>query len=187
MKKSDYRVFRIKTTDGQDDYGSMREVLRRRFSHIGDESASLGQTPDLILLDGGKNHVAVGREVLSELGLSIPIFGMVKDEHHKTRTLCDEENEFGIAHEQMLYALIYRMQEEAHRFAVKHASGAKRKTLRRSSLCEINGIGDKKAKLLLTSFGSIKRLSTASVEDIASVRGITRADAENIVKHFENK
>ena len=187
MKKSDYRVFRINTTDGQDDYGSMREVLRRRFSHVGDESASLGQTPDLILLDGGKNHVAVGREVLAEFGLSIPIFGMVKDEYHKTRTLCDGENEFGIAHEQSLYALVYRIQEEAHRFAVKHSSGAKRKTLRRSSLCEINGIGDKKAKLLLTSFGSIKRLSTASADDIASVRGITRADAENIVKYFENK
>ncbi len=187
MKKSDYRVFRINTTDGADDYGSMREVLRRRLSHIGDGSASLGTAPDLILLDGGKTHVAAGKEVLRELGLNIPTFGMVKDDYHKTRTLCDEENEFGISHEQILYTLIYRIQEEAHRFAVKHSSGAKRRTLRRSSLCDISGIGDKKAKLLLSAFGSIKRLSSASAEDISSVRGITRTDAENIVKYFENK
>ena len=187
MKKSDYRSFKIQSTDGVDDYGALREALNRRLSHIGDGSASLGESPDLILLDGGAGHVGVGKSVLEDRGLSIPVFGMVKDEHHKTRTLCDTENEFGIAHEQILYALIYRIQEEAHRFAVSHASSAKRKTLKRSLLCDINGIGEKKAKLLLTSFGSIKRLSSASAEDIASVKGITRTDAEKITAFFENR
>jgi excinuclease ABC subunit C len=185
MKSSDYRIFKIKTTEGADDYASMREVLTRRLSHIGESDSSLGKRPDLILLDGGHAHVNVGKAVLRERSLDIPIFGMVKDEHHKTRTLCDGENELGIAHEQALYALIFRMQEEAHRFAVKHSSGAKRRTLRRSSLCDIDGIGDKKAKLLLSAFGSIKRLSEASEQDIASVRGITQRDAKNIKKHFE--
>lgn len=187
MKRSDYRSFKIQSTDGVDDYGALREALTRRLSHIGDGSASLGDSPDLILLDGGVGHVGVGKSVLEALGLSIPIFGMVKDEHHKTRTLCDTENEFGIAHEQALYALIFRIQEEAHRFAVSHARDAKRKTLKKSVLCSIDGIGEKKAKTLLTFFGSVKRLSGAGVEDIASVRGITRADAERIVAFFEKK
>ncbi len=187
MKRSDYRSFKIQSTDGVDDYGALREALTRRLSHIGDKSASLGDSPDLILLDGGVGHVGVGKSVLEALGLSIPIFGMVKDEHHKTRTLCDTENEFGIAHEQALYALIFRIQEEAHRFAVSHARDAKRKTLKKSVLCNIDGIGEKKAKILLTFFGSVKRLSGAGVEDIASVRGITRADAERIVAFFEKK
>jgi excinuclease ABC subunit C len=112
---------------------------------------------------------------------------MVKDEHHKTRTLTDGENEFSIAREQSVYGLIYRIQEEAHRFAVKRSSEAKRKTLRRSSLCDIKGIGERKAKILLTAFGGVGKLSVASAEDIASVKGITRTDAENIVKHFEAK
>ena len=187
MKKSDYRTFKIQTTGGVDDYGALREALTRRLSHIGDGSPSLGDSPDLILLDGGVGHVGVGVSVLDTLGLSIPVFGMVKDEHHKTRTLCDTENEFGIAHEQILYALIYRIQEEAHRFAVSHASNAKRKTLKRSVLCDIDGIGEKKAKLLLTAFGGVTRLSSASEEDIASVKGITQADAKKITAFFENR
>ena len=187
MKKSDYRSFKIKTTDGVDDYGAMREALSRRLSHIGEDDSSLGKTPDLILLDGGVGHVNTGKSVLFEMNASIPIFGMVKDEHHKTRTLTDGENEFSIAREQSVYGLIYRIQEEAHRFAVKRSSEAKRKTLRRSSLCDIKGIGEKKAKILLTAFGGVGKLSAASAEDIASVKGITRADAENIVKHFEAK
>ncbi len=187
MKKSDYRYFKIKTTDGVDDYGAMREALTRRLRHIGDGSASLGAAPDLILLDGGVGHVNVGKAALDDLSLSIPVFGMVKDEYHKTRTLCDSENEFGIAHEQAVYALIYRIQEEAHRFAVSRSSSAKRKTLKRSSLCNIRGIGEKKAKILLTAFGSINKLASATEEDISSVRGITKADAQSIVGYFEEK
>lgn len=187
MKKSDYRSFKIRTTDGIDDYGAMREALSRRLSHIGEDESSLGKAPDLILLDGGIGHVNTGRSVLAEKELSIPVFGMVKDEHHKTRTLTDGQNEFSIAREQSVYGLIYRIQEEAHRFAVKRSSEAKRKTLRRSSLCDIKGIGEKKAKILLTAFGGIGKLSLASAEDIASVKGITRTDAELIVKHFGQK
>ncbi len=187
MKKSDYRSFKIKTTDGIDDYGAMREALSRRLSHIGEDESSLGKMPDLILLDGGVGHVNTGKSALDEKGITIPVFGMVKDEHHKTRTLTDGENEFSIAKEQLVYGLIYRIQEEAHRFAVKRSSDAKRKTLRRSSLCDIKGIGEKKAKILLTAFGGVGKLSGATAEDIASVKGITRKDAELIAKHFEEK
>ena len=111
MKKSDYRLFSIKTTDGRDDYGSMREALTRRLSHIGDGTASLGEMPDLILVDGGDTHVGVAKGVLDSLMLEIPVFGMVKDDFHKTRALTDGKNEISIAKEFDMYAFIYNIQE----------------------------------------------------------------------------
>ena len=184
MKRSDYRTFRIGTTDGIDDYGAMREALTRRFAHIGDGSPSLGEAPDLILLDGGVGHVHVGQEVLSQAGLSIPLFGMVKDDFHKTRALTDGENEISIATEGAVFAMIYKIQEEVHRVAVRHTMDAKRKTLRRSKLEDIPGIGPQKAKALLTAFGGPTRLRAAAEDDIAAVRGISPRDAAAVYRHF---
>ena len=104
LKKSDYRLFNIKTTEGANDYGSMREALSRRLSHVGDGTLSLGEAPDLILVDGGDAHVGVAKGVLSELSLEIPVFGMVKDDFHKTRALTDGKNEISIAKEFDMYA-----------------------------------------------------------------------------------
>ena len=186
LKKSDYRIFGVRTTDGADDYGSMREVLGRRLSHIGDGSESLGETPDLILVDGGATHVGVAREVLESLSLSVPVFGMVKDDFHKTRALTDEYNEISIAKEFDVYGFIYNLQEEAHRFAVKSSQKAKTKTLTHSTLEKIDGIGPAKARALLGAM-PLGRIRTASVEELASVRGIGRADAERIAAYFKNK
>ena len=187
-KKSDYRTFRIQTTDGIDDYGAMREAISRRLSHIGDGSPSLGERPDLILLDGGVGHVRSVRPLLEEAGYGdIPLFGMVKDDYHKTRAMTDGERELGIAAEQSVYVLIYRIQEEAHRIAVSHTMGAKRRTLSKSSLEAIPGIGPTKAKALLSAFGTLKRLSEATREEIVSLRGIGERDADAVIAYFEKK
>lgn len=186
LKKSDYRLFSIKTTDGADDYGSMREALTRRLSHVGDGSQSLGDMPDLILVDGGDNHVGVAKGVLSALSLEIPVFGMVKDDFHKTRALTDGKNEISIAKEFDMYAFIYNLQEEAHRFAIKSSSRGKIKTLTHSSLEKIEGIGPMKAKALLKEM-PLGKIRTATVEELSVVKGIGKADAERIVKYFEEK
>ena len=186
LKKSDYRLFSIKTTDGADDYGSMREALTRRLSHIGDGSASLGDMPDLILVDGGDAHVGVARGVLESFSLEIPVFGMVKDDYHKTRALTDGENEISIAKEFDMYAFIYNLQEEAHRFAIKSSQRGKIKTMTHSSLEKIEGIGPKKARALLSAM-PIGKIRTATVDELCEVKGIGRSDAERIVKYFEEK
>ena len=186
LKKSDYRLFNIKTTDGADDYGSMREALSRRLAHIGDGSLSLGEAPDLILVDGGDAHVGVAKKVLIDKTLEIPVFGMVKDDFHKTRALTDGENEISIAKEFDMYAFIYNLQEEAHRFAVKSSQKGKIKTLTHSSLEKIEGIGPAKARTLLAAM-PLGKIRSATVEELSAVKGIGKADAERIVKYFKEK
>lgn len=183
-KKSDYRTFTIKEVDGTDDYACMRETLRRRLSHLSDMQGSMGEYPDLILLDGGKTHVGAVREVLNEMEIDIPIFGMVKDDYHKTRALCTEDEEISIAREQAIYGLIFRIQEEVHRYTISRMSKAKSKTIKRSSLEKIKGIGAAKAKALLAHFGGITAIKEASADEISAVKGITKRDAESIVNYY---
>ena len=186
LKKSDYRLFTIKTTEGADDYGSMREALTRRLSHIGDGTQSLGDAPDLLLVDGGDAHVGVAKGVLEALSLEIPVFGMVKDDFHKTRALTDGEREISIAKEFDVYAFIYNLQEEAHRFAVKTSQKAKIKTMTTSSLEKIDGIGPAKARALLSAM-PLGKIRQASVEELSEVKGIGNADAERIYEYFKSK
>ena len=186
LKKSDYRLFTIKTTEGADDYGSMREALTRRLSHIGDGSLSLGDMPDLILVDGGDAHVGVAKGVLDALSLEIPVFGMVKDDFHKTRALTDGENEISIAKEFDMYAFIYNLQEEAHRFAIKSSQRGKIKTMTHSSLEKIEGIGPKKAKILLAAM-PLSKIRNASAEELTAIKGIGQGDAERIAEYFKKK
>lgn len=183
-QKSDYRSFNIRDVEGTDDYACMRETLRRRLSHLGDAQGSMGEYPDLILLDGGRTHVATVLTVLDELGLDIPVFGMVKDDFHKTRALCTADAEISIAREQAVYGMIYRIQEEVHRYTVSRMSTAKSKTVRTSSLEKIKGIGSAKAKKLLAHFGTLSTIREASVEQLSAVRGITGADAESIYAYY---
>lgn len=186
LKKSDYRLFTIKTTDGADDYGSMREALTRRLSHIGDGTQSLGDAPDLILVDGGDAHVGVAKGVLEDLSLEIPVFGMVKDDFHKTRALTDGESEISIAKEFDVYAFVYNLQEEAHRFAVKNSQKAKIKTMTTSSLEKIEGIGPAKARALLSAM-PLGKIRQAGIDELLAVKGIGRSDAERIHEYFKNK
>ena len=185
FKKSDYRSFKIGSVkDGTDDYQSMREALSRRLAHLEDESGSFARLPDLILLDGGKGHVSVVRELMGELGLDIPVFGMVKDDYHKTRALCTDCEEISIAKENAVFMFIYKIQEEVHRFTVSKMDSAKRKTLTKSSLTNIEGIGDAKAKTLLKAFGGIGKIKAATVPERASVKGIGEKDAKRIFDYF---
>lgn len=186
FKRSDYRSFKINTvTDSTDDYGSMREALYRRLAHLDDEEGSFSCLPDLILLDGGKGHVSTVRQLLAEMELDIPVFGMVKDDFHKTRALCTDTEEISIAKENALFVFIYKIQEEVHRFTVSKMDSAKRKTLTKSSLTKIDGIGDAKAKILLKAFGGIGKIKSASAEEIAAVKGISRTDASKIREYFD--
>ena len=118
------------------------------------------------------------------MGLALPIFGMVKDEYHKTRALCTEQDEINIAREKAVYMLIYAIQEEVHRFTVGRTTAAKRKTLKHSSLEKIEGIGPVKAKKLLTSMGTLSAIKQASAEALAAVNGITDRDAQQIYRFF---
>ena len=185
LKKSDYRLFNIKSTAGQDDYGSMREALTRRLAHIGEGTLSLGDQPDLILVDGGDGHVGVAKEVLCSLDLDIPVFGMVKDDYHKTRALTNGESEISIAKEFDVYAFIYNLQEEAHRFAVKSSQKAKTKTLTKSSLERIEGIGPAKAKKLLSKM-PLSKIRVADVRELQET-GISKKDAESIYNYYRKK
>ena len=184
LKKSDYRLFTIKSTDGADDYGSMREALTRRLSHIGDGTASLGDAPDLILVDGGDAHVGVAKAVIESLELEIPVFGMVKDDFHKTRALTNGESEISIAKEFDMYGFIYNLQEEAHRFAVKSSTRAKTKTLTHSTLEKIEGIGPTKARALLSAM-PLGKIKGATVEELRMVKGIGESDARKIYEYFQ--
>lgn len=183
-KRSDYRYFRIESLPGQDDYGSMREALSRRIAHLSDDDGSFSRMPDLIMLDGGENHVCVAEKLFASLGVEIPVCGMVKDKHHKTRALVTSEGEVSIARREELFRFVYGIQEEVHRFTFSRMSSAKSKTLRRSSLEDIPGIGPAKAKALLAHFGKLDALKSTNAEEIAKVGGISKTNAENIYTYF---
>lgn len=184
FRKADYRSFKIQTVEGTDDYASMRETLARRLAHLSDPSGSFAQVPDLILLDGGRGHVSVVRELLTELGLSIPVFGMVKDDYHKTRALCTDTDEISIAKDRGLFTMIYKLQEEVHRYTVRCMEQAKLRTLTTSSLTVIPGIGEAKAKKLLMAFDGLAAVKQADQTALAAVPGITAKDAEAVYAYY---
>lgn len=188
FKKSDYRSFAIKDIDGQDDYGAMYEAIKRRLLHIGaEDDVSMNIRPDLILLDGGVGHVNTVKSLMKDMNIDIPIFGMVKDEHHKTRTLTDGENEISIAKNQEMFNFFYKIQEEVHRYTFGRMDASRRKTVKGSSLAEIEGIGPAKAKMLLKHFGTLNAVKRASLEELCKVSGISEAIAANIINHFNKQ
>jgi excinuclease ABC subunit C len=197
FKKSDYKSFNIKTvTDTTDDYASMSEAVRRRFEHYNAEDNKengFAKLPDLILLDGGKGHVSVIKKVLNEFKetfggviAQIPVFGMVKDEFHKTRVLTDGEKEINIAKEQTVFVLFYKIQEEVHRYSLKRMDTKRRKTVKTSALHDIKGLGDAKIKNLFDYFKSINEIKNAAEQELVKVKKITKTDAENIINYFNS-
>lgn len=191
FKKSDYRLFSIKSVTGTDDYASMHEALDRRLSKLrahldGTEAAdsSFGSMPDLILVDGGKGHVDAVKPLIDKYNLPINIFGMIKDDFHKTRTLTDGENEISISNVQDIFTFIYKIQEEVHRFSFSKMDNSRRKSVKVSVLENIDGVGPSKSKALLKHFKNIKSLKSATIEQIRSVSGINEKVAENIYNYF---
>lgn len=183
-----YRKFKVRTIDGQDDYGAMREVLSRRFNRVflGDEAFEV--LPDIIFMDGGKGHVAVALEVIDAAGFDIPVVGMVKDDRHRTRALIYRKGssfeEIPLAGRNMLFKYIGRMQEEVHRFAIEYHRKVRKKTAETSVLDEIPGIGPARRTELLKTFKSVEEIKAAAPEELKQVPGMTAAAAENVWSFF---
>lgn len=186
--KSAYRRFLIKTVEGQDDYGSMREVITRRLNEYErhkEEGTGFGRLPDLILLDGGKGHVSAVRPVVASFGLAVPVFGMVKDAHHRTRAIAEDGGEISINARRSAFTLISSIQEEVHRWAITYHRQRRQKNGIGTALTEIEGIGEARAKALLRHFGSMKAIREAPVEELAAVKGISRPAAEAVRRFFD--
>ncbi|MBE6773864.1 MAG: excinuclease ABC subunit UvrC [Ruminococcaceae bacterium] len=188
--KKAYRRFAVKGFDGQDDYGSMREVISRRLNRYVEEKDSgegFGILPDLILLDGGQGQVNAVKPVIEAFGFDIPVFGMVKDSKHRTRAIAHDGGEIAINSQRRVFTLVSQIQEEVHRFAISYH---KSKHIGRSvstTLTAIEGIGEKKAAVLLKHFRSLKAIGEASVGDISAVKGISSRDADAVYNHFHKQ
>ena len=180
--KKGYRKFIIEDAIPGDDVGAMREVLTRRFKHINDDE--FPHLPDLILMDGGEGQVNVALDVLKEIGLTIPVFGMVKDGKHKTRAITSDGGEISIHAKRRVFTLVSGIQEEVHRFAIGYHHKKHSKTSTQSELLSVPGIGKKKVEILFREFKTIEAIKRASAEEIASVKGISAVDAANIKNHF---
>ena len=182
-KKSDYKRFKIEGMAGQDDYGSMRQVVSRRFTHYKAGDKGFADKPDLLLIDGGVTHACVAVEALAELELKMPVFGMVKDNRHRTRALVTPDGEeIGIDGNQSVFSLIGNIQEETHRFAITYHRQLRSKRLRYSELDSIPGIGPKRKQELLKIYKSIKNIGEASVLDLE--RHLPKDAAAAVYHHF---
>lgn len=189
-KRNDYRKFKIKGVKGADDYGSMREMLTRRFTHglkERQENVELGKFtafPDLIMMDGGKGQVNVALQVLDELHLDIPVCGMVKDDHHRTRGLYYHNEEIPIDRSSEAFRLITRIQDEAHRFAIEYHRQLRGKGQVHSVLDDIEGIGPARRKALMRQYLSLDEIRKASVEELAKIPSMNEKAAESVYKFF---
>lgn len=184
-KRSDYRKFKIKWVQGPNDYASMEEVLTRRFTHESNgEFDSFARMPDLLLMDGGRGQVNIALQVLQRLGLSIPVCGMVKDDHHRTRGLYFNNEEIPIDTGSEGFRLITRIQDEAHRFAIEYHRSLRSKEQVRSVLDEIPGIGATRRKALLRKFKSVDNIREASEEELACTESMNAGSARKVYEFF---
>ena len=185
-KKSAYKRFKIHDMPGQDDYGSMRQMLTRRMEHYKNGDVGFEDAPDLVLIDGGINHACVAVQALKELGLFFPVFGMVKDNRHRTRALVTPEGlEINIDGQQSVFALIGNIQEETHRFAITYHRGLRSKRLRYSELDAIPGIGPKRKEELLKTFKSIAGIKRASLYELERI--LPKDAAGAVYRHFSDE
>ena len=189
-KKSDYRKFKIKSVEGPNDYASMQEVLTRRFergiTEQQDNEAMQGFSafPDLLLMDGGKGQVHIAEEVLERLSLDIPVCGMVKDDHHRTRGLYYHDTEIPIDRHGEGFKLVTRIQDEAHRFAIEYHRLLRSKGQVRSVLDDIPGIGPARRKALMRKYGAAENIREATEEELAQVESMNAASARAVYTFF---
>ena len=201
-KKNDYRKFKIQTVEGPNDYGSMYEVLTRRFTHGLSEKKQkdnsskstkereenltdrFSRFPDLIMMDGGLGQVNIALQVLDELKIHIPVCGMVKDDRHRTRALVYNREELPIDRNSECFRLITRIQDEAHRFAIEYHKSLRGKTQVHSILDDIESIGPARRKALMKYFSDIAKIKEASVEELAQVPSMNEASARKVYEFF---
>ena len=186
--KKSYRRFKVRSVDGPDDYGSMQEVLTRRFIRALKGDDGFEELPDLILMDGGKGHVNAALAVLKELELDLPVAGLAKDDNHRTKSLIywkgDTMQEIPLKEKPLLYKYMGTVQEEVHRFAIEYHRGLRGKNMLTSVLDEIEGIGPVKRNALLDHFGNVEKIKSATAAQLLEVDGITEKLADNIYKYF---
>lgn len=175
--KKEYRRFKIKTVEGPDDYASMAEVLDRRLKH--------GKLPDLILLDGGKGQVSAVKRVLKDNGLEIPLWGMYKDDRHRTKGLINSDETIELDRTSSLYRFVYGIQEEVHGYSISYHRSLRDKKLTKSILDDVPGIGPKRKLALISKFKDIDKIRSASIDEIMEVDGISKKIAEDIVNILE--
>ena len=197
-KRSDYRKFKLRTVTGPDDYASMHEVLTRRFRHgmdeqkellendLPEEVGSFTRFPDIIMMDGGRGQVNICLQVLEELGLDIPVCGMVKDDNHRTRGLYFNNIEIPIDRHGEGFKLITRIQDEAHRFAIEYHRSLRSKSQVKSVLDDIPGIGPARRKALMKKFQSLENIRNASQEELAETEGMNQKSAEAVYRFFHS-
>ena len=174
--KKEYRRYKIKTVEGPNDYDSMAEILERRLQK--------GDFADLILLDGGKGQVSAVQKVFDKYGVNIPLWGMYKDDKHRTKGLISATKEFELDKTSNLYRFVASIQEEVHNYAITYHRSLRNKSLTKSSLDDIPGVGEKRKKALLSNFKSIEDIKNASVEELSQVEGLNKSVAENIYNYF---
>lgn len=185
--KSAYRKFSIKGFDGQDDYGSMKEVISRRLNRYEEEKENgegFGKLPDLILLDGGQGQVNAVKPIIEAFGYDIPVFGMVKDNKHRTRAIADGGEEIAINSSRRAFTLVSSIQEEVHRFAISYHKKKHSKSSLVLSLTKIEGIGETKASILLKEMKTLTAIKNASAETLSAIKGISKNDGEAVFRYF---
>ena len=191
-KRSDYRKFKIRSISGSNDYAAMQEVLSRRFRRyeaereegMTEEKAKFSRLPDIIFIDGGKGHISAAQAVLTHMGISIPVCGMVKDDKHRTRGLLYGDTEAALPLNSEGFRLVARMQEEVHRFAIEYHRKLRQKTVTKSVLDDIKGIGDVRRRALLRHFGSVERIKMATMKALTEVDGMNTKSAEAVYDFF---
>lgn len=174
--KKEYRRYKIKTVEGPNDYDSMAEILERRIQK--------GDFADLILLDGGKGQVSAVKKVFEKYGIDIPLWGMYKDDKHRTKGLINATKEIELDRTSNLYRFVASIQEEVHNYAISYHRSLRNKSLTKSTLDDIPGVGEKRKKALLSHFKNIEEIKNASEEELSQVEGLNRSVAENIYNYF---
>jgi len=186
--KKDYRRFKIRTVEGPNDYGSLQEVIYRRFRRAEAGDAGFVKIPDFLLIDGGQGQVSAVSQILGAMRIDIPVIGMAKDDHHRTRALVSVSGkEIPLSERALLFKYTGTIQEEVHRFAIEYHRGLRGKRMLTSVLDEIEGIGQTKRNALLTYFGSVENVKKARLEELVKVPGITERNAEKIREYFNCK
>ena len=185
-RKGEYKRFKINDLNHQDDYASMEQTLRRRFNRFLEGDTGFSEKPDLLLIDGGIAHAKIAEDVLKALQINIPVFGMVKDDRHRTRALVTADgNEIRIDAQQAVFSLIGNIQEETHRFAIDYHKKLRSRRLKYSALDQIEGVGPKRKQDLLKAFKSISAISQASTVELERV--VPKQVAKNVIRYFKEQ
>ena len=185
--KKEYKKFKVKSINGQNDYTSMQEAVYRRIKRAKNGDMGFLKLPDIIMVDGGKGHVNAIKEVLLEHKFNIPLLGMVKNDKHRTRAIIVNDEEIDIEDDEELFNFITRIQDETHRFAIEYNKKLREIRYKKSSLDNIYGIGESKKKELIKHFKSIDNIKRASIEELAKVKGINNNLAKNIFEYYRKQ